>query len=412
MSRSNTATFNLASLSNFYSRLVWVWSSFSVRMAAPLPKVEPSNSDFDVRFKTPIHGLVNIPQTVGPQAVSSKVPFQQHVHVFRALAIILIVCTHVVPSLDWSGHPVLGRFIDALANQSSIFFFFIAGYLFQHLSGKFQYKTYLLQKLKTVILPYLILSTPALYIFTFLVPREGVWPWFYDLPRWKQIILFLVTGNHLAPLWFVPSISLLYLAAPLLLAIDRKAPRLYWLILPLWILSMYIGRGYFVKPFGPAIYLFPIYLLGMAFSRNRARAEWLVTKAWLPIAALTLIGICGHALNWTVPPHYLMMSKAPAALLATIALHKWHHIFGKSLDYIAQISFGIFFIHAYFIGAIKIATVYFIHHRLYRGWGSEDLPGSLPVFLAYTLTVALLSIGTLWIAQKVFGEKSRMIIGA
>lgn len=175
---------------------------------------------------------------------------------------------------------------------------------------------------------------------------------------------------------------------------------------------MCLGRNHFVNPFGPALYLSPIYLLGMAFSRNRARAELLVIKAWIPLATLTLIGICGYTLNWTQPPYFLMMAKAPAALLATVALRKWHRIFGKSLDYIAQISFGIFFVHAYSISAIKVAMVYFTHHHLYRGWGSQDLPGNLPIFLAYTITVLLLSVCTLWVAQNVLGKKSRVIVAA
>lgn len=153
--------------------------------------------------------------------LEQKNDYQQHIHVFRGVAIIFIVCAHTIPSLDWSENPVLGRVIDALVNQSSIFFFFIAGYLFQHLSERFNFGKYIFQKFKTVIVPYLILSIPAIFIFTVLAKRTGVWSWFYLLPVWEQVALFLLTGKHLAPLWFVPTITIFYFFAPFFF-VDRQ----------------------------------------------------------------------------------------------------------------------------------------------------------------------------------------------
>ena len=341
-----------------------------------------------------------------------KEKFQHHLHVFRGVAIILIVCAHTLPSFEWSRYPITGRFLDALFNESSIFFFFIAGYLFQHLCGRFNFKSYLKQKLKTVILPYLLLSIPALFIFTQLVHRDGMWGWFYTLPVWQQVSLFLLTGKHLAPLWFVPTIALFYLAAPLLLAVDRKAPKLYWLILPLWLLSIYLGRD---GPYGPvdkAIYLLPVYLAGMAFSHFYEQAESLATWAWLPLTAATLAGLTGHTLALTEPPAYLMLMKLPMAFLMTVALLRWHHLIGKRLDYIADISFGIFFIHAYFISAIKVATVYLLHGQIYSGKSDSDFSGNVLYFFIYATIVLVISVVVIWCVQKWLGKKSRMVIGA
>lgn len=344
--------------------------------------------------------------------MSTKKEFQHHIHIFRGVAIMLIVCAHTVPSLDWSMNPLTGRIVDAIANQSSIFFFFIAGYLFQHLSARFHYKTYLKQKLKTVIVPYLILSVPALIIFTVVVPRVGMWPWFYDLPLWQQIGLFLLTGKHLAPLWFVPTISLFYLVAPLLIWIDRRATSLYWLIVPLLLLSTYVGRDGQYGPIDKAIYLLPVYLIGMVFSRYQSRAEALVVRSWLPLLIVMTVGTMGFFLEWPEPPYYMMIMKVPMTLLMTVTLLKYQHIFGKRLDYIAHVSFGIFFIHAYFISALKVATVYIVHGHLYTGEGTGDLPGTVPYFIVYALTVLLISVAVIRLAQKIFGQRSRMIIGA
>lgn len=228
--------------------------------------------------------------------------YQQHIHVFRGLAIMGIVTAHSTPSMDWSQSPLTGRFVDALVNQSSVFFFFIAGYLFQHLSSRFVFRSYLRQKFLTVILPYLILSIPALIIFTQFTQRTGMWPWFYGLPAWEQVALFLLTGKHLAPLWFVPTITLFYLVAPLLLWGDRRMPRLYWCIIPLLVLSTWLGRD---GPYGPiekAIYLLPAYLLGMAFSHYKAQGLALVQRWWWGLLAIVVISCAGLMLEWRPPP--------------------------------------------------------------------------------------------------------------
>lgn len=344
--------------------------------------------------------------------MSQKDSFQHHIHIFRGVAIMLIVGAHTLPSMNWSANPLTMRVIDALCNESSIFFFFIAGYLFQHLSTRFHYGNYLKQKLKTVITPYLLLSIPALIIFTQLAHREGMWSGFYNLPVWQQVGLFLITGKHLAPLWFVPTIALFYLIAPLLLSIDRRSPRLYWMILPLWLLSIYIGRDGPHGPIDKAIYLLPMYMIGMLFSSHRRRAENLIMKIWLPLLIITLFGALGHILEWPVPPHYLMIMKAPMTLLLTVALLRWHTWFGNRLDYIAHVSFGIFFIHAYFISAIKFVTVYLLTNQLYTGSGGDVLPGNLPFFFSYTLVVMVMSLCTILLAQKILGKYSRMLVGA
>lgn len=341
-----------------------------------------------------------------------KDSFQHHIHIFRGVAILLIVCAHTLPSLDWTDRPLTFRVLDAIANESSIFFFFIAGYLFQHLSGRFDFRSYLKQKLKTVILPYLLLSVPALFIFTQLVHREGVWSWFYTVPLWEQLGLFLITGKHLAPLWFVPTITLFYLVAPLFIALDRRAPVLYWLIVPLWLLSMYLGRDGPLGPIDKAIYLLPAYLMGMAFSRFREQGERLAQR-WLgPLIGLCALGMAGHVLEWPVPPHYLMLMKLPMSLVMLVALKRWGHVFGSRLDYIAHISFGIFFIHAYFISFIKVGTTYLLSGQVYNGKGVSELPGNLLTFSVYVVAVAVISVLVIKAAQSVLGSRSRMVIGA
>lgn len=338
--------------------------------------------------------------------------FQQHMHVFRGIAIILIACAHTVPSLDWSNHWVLGKVIDTLANESSIFFFFIAGYLFQHLSGRFSFDRYLVQKAKTVILPYLVLSIPALIIFTLLTKRIGMWPWFYDLPVWQQVTLFLLTGKHLAPLWFVPTITLFYLLAPLFVWMDRNWRTGYWLILPLLLVSTYLGRDGPLGPLDKALYLLPVYLLGMVFSRYKSMTLVLVQRWWPVLVIAVALCLVGNLLGWSHPPYWQMPLKVSLVMLLTWLLWRYHGVFGDKLNYIAEVSFGIFFIHAYFISAIKVLVVYATSGRFYNGEGSEDIVGNALTFSLYVAMVLTASVALIWLTRKLLGKYSRMVIGA
>lgn len=337
--------------------------------------------------------------------------FQQHVHLFRALAIILIVGAHSVPSFGWEERPLIGALIDVICNQASIFFFFIAGYLFQYLSARFTYRSYLKQKLKTVLLPYFLVSIPAIIVSVWFIPQEGMWSWFYDLPVWQQVGLFYLTGKHLEPLWFVPTITLFYLAAPLLLAIDRR-PVLYWAVPLLLVLSVDLGRGGPWGPINKAIYLLPAYLAGMAFSHFRQEAERLSRKSlWLllTVSVVVFLLLVGGPEQPGDLQILFKLALCPVMLLAT----RWLvPRVGARLDYVAHVSFGIFFVHAYFISAFRLLWTL----AGGRQWGGAEttvlFPASVTLFLLHTLVVLLVSVGIIWVVQKIFPRHSRQLIGA
>jgi len=346
-------------------------------------------------------------------ATASEQPareFQQHIHVFRGVAICLIVAAHSLPSFDWRSRPATFEVIDAICNQSSIFFFFIAGYLFQHLSSRFHYRNYLNQKVKTVILPYLLVSIPAIVISVFYIPQEGIWPWFYDLPIASQVGLFYLTGKHLEPLWFVPTITLFYLAAPLFLKIDR-APRFYTVIIPLLALSIVLGRDGPLGPINKAIYLLPAYLFGMCFSRFREKAEALATQwKWpLLLASAAVFSALTNELRGVDLQILLKILSCPLLILLLKATS--YRLNGR-LDYIAHISFGIFFVHAYFISAFRL--LYTLTAR--ETWGGSDttalFPPSIMGFVLHCAVVLAASVAAIWIVQRLFPRHSRQLIGA
>ena len=112
-------------------------------------------------------------------------------------------------------------------------FIFISGFLFQHLSSKFEYKTYLGKKWTNVVMPYFLTSIVGI-LFCFIYPQT-YGNSFDGLNPLLQIPIFLTTGRiHNTPTWFIPMIVLFFSCSWLLLKLEPKG----WLykLLPLMFL--------------------------------------------------------------------------------------------------------------------------------------------------------------------------------
>ncbi len=340
--------------------------------------------------------------------------FLSHLHNFRAIAIIGIVGAHTLHAFLWNEHPLMFRFFDTLFNQSSILFFFIAGFLFQYLSKRFEKWLYWKKKFQYVIIPYLILSIPGLYYYTQMGVQDTAWDGFYDYSIARQIMHFLLTGKHLAPFWFVPTISLFYLMAPLLLKADKDR-RIYWFLPALMLLSFFMGRDghylFFIEnlnhygQFDKAIYLFSIYLFGMFCSVHHDKVIETIQKYHLIMLIMTIALILGNVFTIDNDINYIYASKLIMCPLLIYYFYKTRNIFDKKLFYLAHISFGIFFIHAYILPAIKILYL--------KTTGNVDFPeGSLLNYISLTIMVTLMSVIIIYLCQKVVGKYSRMLLGA
>ena len=340
--------------------------------------------------------------------------FLSHIHIFRAFAIIGIVGAHTLHAFSWNDNPLMFRFFDTLFNQSSVLFFFIAGFLFQYLGSRFEKWNYWKKKIQYVIVPYLLLSVPALYYYTQISIQDNTWPGFYDQSTAMQVVHFLLTGKHLSAFWFVPTIALFYIIAPLLISADRDR-RIYWLLPILMTLSFVMGRDgdylFFIEneskygQFNKAIYLFSVYLFGMFCSVHHEKVLAFMQKFHLPILALTVFAIITNVYITGYGQQLLYLSKTLMCPLFIFYLFKTKEVFDNKLDYLAHISFGIFFIHSYILPVIKMSYTKITNQV-------EFPEGDLPTYLLVTLAVTALCMITIYICQKVTGKYSRMVLGA
>ncbi len=74
--------------------------------------------------------------------------FLNYVNNFRGIAIIYIVAGHCISAFNWQNSPQLARLIKILMSNGTVFFVFIAGYLFQYLLSSYEPKKYFISKLK------------------------------------------------------------------------------------------------------------------------------------------------------------------------------------------------------------------------------------------------------------------------
>ena len=342
-----------------------------------------------------------------------------HVHNFRAIAITLIVAGHCIPAFNWQQSPLLeGALLDIFAN-GTVLFVFIAGYLFHHLSKKYEYKDYLKKKMKNVVLPYFIISIPAVWLAVFWEDPEALYPQLTGSSTFYQIIWFYVKGGaHINfPLWFIPMIFLFYIAAPIFMEF-KKSPKLYWLLPVFFIpVSLLAHRPEFpnLDVIHSCIYYLSAYLLGMFASQFRQDVDDFVDQNFKILLGIYLIIFVFHLTLSNTHGNY--SASTPFALEAgfidwtyfqkllmcflLLGFLRKFDVSSKVVGYTATVSFTIFFVHAYFI----------VFFQYYAGIDMKSIHGGIFNFSLFFILVTLLSLGVSYFGQKIFKHRSRYIIG-
>lgn len=329
--------------------------------------------------------------------------FLGYIHYFRALAIFFIISGHSIDAFSWDGSEDIEKILRIFFSNGSVLFVFIAGYLFQHLSGKYETIKYYKSKLNNVLCPYFLISIPAIYIFTTILEREAVWKGFYEEPIWMQIILFYITGHHLTPLWFIPMIFIFYIIAPILIIGDKK--QFMYRLLPLFIiLSCYIGRG---LPFQSSIHFFSVYLLGMFCSRYKNIINKQISQKLFLFVSFTLVialGVVEFIYMQETMTYINYLQKMSMSLFFLGLLFKFNtHLKSKYISLIANTSFGVFFIHSYILSAEKLGYIYF--------FGVQARGNLIDWFFIAMITLNICA-GLIFLISKTLGKYSRYIVGS
>ncbi len=340
-----------------------------------------------------------------------------YVHRARAVAIVWIVAMHCVGALDWSSNQRLYRFLVELFQGSTVLFFMISGYLFQHLSDRFDYAGYLGKKFRNVILPYLVVSTPGILLlltkpeFAIDNPELAHAAWWV-----KALFLYFYGGaqlNHV--LWFVAIVAIYYLLAPVFVHVLRH-PRWFVVLLVLLPISLLAHRSSTQKyhHLQLALYFLSAYMSGMAAGLYAERTLAFVNRHIGAFVAVFVALFAGHLMFTDYVGSYVdEIFSTSNGLIDWIFLQKFVLFFVligllrrldakrmAAVDYLATISFAIYFLHIYVLHVYS----HFVHWTQYPG-----SMASLGVLLVLSLGG---SVAIATASRQLFGRNSRMLIGA
>ena len=344
--------------------------------------------------------------------------YLSHINSLRALAILGIVAGHSAGFFSWQENPFTHNALKDLAANGSVIFVFISGYLFHHLSTRFQYAQYLLKKTKYVLVPYLLVSIPAIVYGVFWNDAGAVISDLAGTSRTYQIFWFYLHGETQInyPLWFIPVILSYYVAAPVFRMFIRY-PTLYWLIPVLLPISLVAHRPNFPNPdlLHSLLYFLSAYVLGMFSSQFRDKVDLLLEK-YLEVLFLIFIShflthlfLAGHHGNYHVKHifslekgyiDWLFLQKIALTFLLLGLVKRYDSLLAKATRYIGEASFSIYFLHAYLLYALKVGV----------RW--QTFEGNLIKWILLSASIATLSVGITRFVQKIFGKKSRLLIGS
>ncbi len=285
-----------------------------------------------------------------------------------------------------------------------MYFLFISGFLFTHLSANFNAVRYYKTKLLYVLLPYTLFST-----LVFVVKHPGAIS--SGDPSWLGgLAQTLWHGTAVGSYWYVPFVAVLFLVSPLLLRIPPKPFRwLCTLASPLPLLGTRTGD--MTPP--QFMYFFPVYLLGcLAATDYPAFVRFVRTHRWSLVGAVVLSSTVIAALHtrsyyigWiNVTESSFYVQKISVCCLVLGALRRWEKHDIPLLGTIATYSFALYFTHP-LVGCLAVRSL------MYRA--VPDVPVLL--WIASFVFVLLLLAGDLALcalARRALGRWSRYVIGA
>ncbi|MBR1617623.1 acyltransferase [bacterium] len=293
--------------------------------------------------------------------------FLNYINIFRGFAILLIIAGHTMQFGENSS--LIHKINCEIICGGTTLFIFISGFLFQHLSNKFEYKNYLKKKWTNVVLPYFITSIIGILLCIICPKTYG--NSFDGLNLFIQIPMFLTTGRiHNTPTWFIPMIILFFLCSWILLKLEQKG-RLYKLLPFMFLITLtcpridvdynsMINLSYTLKyltcigyVFNGFIHFFSLYVFGMFCSKYKEVIHVFYNKKL--ILWSLMIGISGLDIYLNYNNIYSNFTISKTILTMLILGYLKHYdewitknkLLNQTLDIFAKYSFGLFFVHWY-----------------------------------------------------------------
>lgn len=350
---------------------------------------------------------------------NSQDQFLNYLHNFRGFSIILIVGVHCRTTIPWCSDSVTHDLLLYGLDFSTILFVFISGFLFQYLNADhLNYSSYLVKKVKHVLIPYVIVSIPALVDKLF-IETDAYWmtDFYKSLNPFLKIIYMLITGKHSGPFYFIPVITTIFLLAPVFHHL-QKANYFSVIAGAIVLLGMFsYNYGYYATYLESLIYFIPVYVFGIWACRYRhwilnLNSYWIIgiLLIYLIIFTLEMTSIItvdrmkffGSVQYFSLPFNWGKFKVMCLAIILLTLFYRLREHNYSLLKTLGNYSFGIYFIHIYFINIVVILLAHF----------KFSFEQNILIYLIYLTLIMGTSMLTVYLVKQIFGKNSRLVIGS
>ncbi|KFA57997.1 hypothetical protein A9G48_04450 [Gilliamella sp. wkB18] len=343
------------------------------------------------------------------------------IHVLRGVAIIMIVFSHclgVFKNTHLIANSYLFSFLNLFAFNFTTFFVLIAGFLFQHLTYKFDTKTYYLSKFKTVVCPYISVSIFCFIFFHYQNLSNLPSLSFTEPSIISKVVIMMLTGTQLLPLWFIPMIIIVYAMGPIFLYWSKKSLIIAGMISMFWVVIF--TKPDFTKPLLNLLHYGPVYLTGMMIRQNYETIIRAVkNNLFLIILFFNLcffVPFIGRYVD-NLGVEKLYLDTLQKIILFILALYFLDGLNGKTndgkaykfLSYMANISFPIYFIHEIIV--FQLEKLLFDTPMGNITLTTNGLLASLGAIILLILTL-IISVIIANIIKSIFKDKAKYLIGS
>jgi len=299
--------------------------------------------------------------------------FLNSINHFRAIAIVFIVTGHCFRLTNITFDSPTENIIRTLVDGGTTLFVFISGFLFHYVFyEKYQYRSFIIKKIKNVFVPYLILSALPIindiinkkpYFGGYFLPSDTGFLYEYLVPTLK----YYVTGRHFTAYWYIPFIMITFLMSPVhIWFIEQKTKFQILIVIFFVIISSLIHRPpWLLNVFQHVVYYFPIYLIGILCSMNKEKIYLkLEGKELYLLVSVFLLAIIQVAFGQTGNYYkaafayngldLMIFQKIILSVFFMVWLHRFENIKKQFISVVASTSFTIFFIHPIILRSFAI----------------------------------------------------------
>ncbi len=340
--------------------------------------------------------------------MEKSVKFIKHIHYFRAFAIINILLSHIwrIPEEHIDG-AVWGNLMEDVRmfffHDSSIYFLFISGFLFYHLKDKTSTKKFYHNKLKNIVLPYLIINMMVL-LFSYFRHNDG-----FEIKAFiYEYIDRVVNGSAQHHFWYIPFIVIVFVFAPFLLKVDKRFNTIALIIA---FLPLFGSRTGVDVSIGQFIYFAPVFFLGAATSKNYTALQSFFKRKILHaiiiciLSCVTLVFVKLLGVSSTrILEALFYIQKLSVIVIVLVFFQRLENTNYKLLNIFADYSFAIYFIHMLVYYCLITPWCVF--------WSAISQDFLLITSPLLVLITAAFVIIICFLSKKTLGKYSRFVIGA